>query len=404
MKMDRRTFMKAASAITLAVSPLMAAARAHAAGRVKITAVKRVELKVEKNLGSYPDWVGNPRNMNLGGGAYTEISTDQGITGIGADVPPAMIPAISAILVGKDPFDIDVLAVQLYTLNNGGRGSAGAEIAVWDLIGKIAGQPLYKLWGGARDRIIPYSSQLRLSTVQERAETAAKQKAQGWKAMKFRSSFPTMKDDIALAEQVRKSAGDDFIIMCDANKATVLYDGPSKGVPWDFTRAVETARAYQALNVLWLEEPFPRYDYEHLAELNRLVDIQLAGGESNHGINEFKDLIDKGCFDIVQPEVMIEGPSHVRKIMVLAEASYKQCMAHEGDSRLGTICNMHVMATQSERVTPYLEIFNDEPIGDYTNPFAIFENPITLTKDGYFEMPQGPGLGMKIRQDLIIKA
>src|SRR6185312_4635647 len=177
----------------------------------------------------YPDWVGNPRRIAIGGGGLTQVTTDQGITGIGADVPPAMLPRINTVLVGKDPFDIEELAVQLYALNNGGRGSAGAEIAVWDRVGKIARQPLYKLWGGARDRIIPYSSQLRLSTVAERAEQAAKQKAEGWKAMKFRSSFPTQKEDIALAEQVRKAVGDDWLMMYDANKATVLYDAPSKG-------------------------------------------------------------------------------------------------------------------------------------------------------------------------------
>jgi D-galactarolactone cycloisomerase len=237
--------------------------------------------------------------------------------------------------------------------------------------------------------------------VAERAEQAAKQKAEGWKAMKFRSSFPTQKEDIALAEQVRKAVGDDWLMMYDANKATVLYDGPSKGVPWDFTRTVETALAYQALGAYWLEEPLPRYDYEHLAELNRQISMKLAGGEGNKGINEFKDLLDRGVFDIVQPEVMIEGPSHVRKIMVLAEAAFKMCMAHEGDSRLGTICDMHIMASQSERVAPMLEIFNDSPIGDYTYNFAIFENPVTLAKDGYFDMPQEPGLGMRLRKDLI---
>jgi L-alanine-DL-glutamate epimerase-like enolase superfamily enzyme len=403
--MHRRDFIRQAGAVTLAATPLMMAARAHAAGRVRITGVKRVTLKVEKDVGSYPDWVGNPRRITVGGGAITQITTDQGIAGIGPEVGADLIPPINELLVGKDPFSIDELAVQLYQIRGAGgrghRGSAGAEIAVWDLIGKIAGQPLYKLWGGARDRVIPYSSQLRLSTPDERAEQAAKQKAQGWRAMKFRSSFPTLKEDIQLAEKVRKAVGDDWIMMYDANKATVLYDAPSKGVPWDFTRAAETALAYQSLGAYWLEEPFPRYDYAQLAELNKLITMKLAGGEGNRGIDEFKELIDRNVFDIVQPEIMLEGPGHCRKIMVLAEAAYKMCIAHQGDSRLGTICNMHIMATQSERVAPFLEIFNDTPIGGYENNFAIFENPIKLTKDGYFDMPQEPGLGMRIRQDLI---
>jgi L-alanine-DL-glutamate epimerase-like enolase superfamily enzyme len=81
----------------------------------------------------------------------------------------------------------------------------------------------------------------------------------------------------------------------------------------------------------------------------------------------------------------------------------KMCMPHVGDSRLGTICDLHLVASWPGTVAPYLEVFNDQPIGDYTNPFAIFEEPPVLTSDGYFNLPQGPGLGMKIREDFIDK-
>lgn len=404
--LHRRDFLKYLSVLTVASSPLMNAARAMAAGRVKITEVKRVPLRVVKPLGSYPDWVGNPRVMNIGGGAFVEVHTDQGITGIGPEVDASLLKGINDVLAGQNPFDIDLLSVRLRDLSGaagGHRGSAGAEIAVWDLAGKISNQPLYKLWGGGRDRVVPYASMLRLSTPQERGELAAKLKGDGWKAIKLRSSFPTMKEDIQLVEAVRKAAGDDFVIMCDGNKATINA-GTTKGVAWDFTRACETALAYQKLNVYWLEEPLPRYDYDQLAELNRMIDMKLAGGEGNNGLNEFRDLLEKGCFDIVQPEVMLEGPVLLRKVAVLAESMYKMCMPHEGDSRLGTICALHLVATWPESVAPYLEIFNDQPIGDYTNPFAIFENPITLTKDGYFDLPQGPGLGMTIRKDFIVQS
>jgi D-galactarolactone cycloisomerase len=403
----RRDFLKNLSVLTLASTPLMTAARAMAAGRVKITEVKRVALRVEKDLGSYPDWLGNPRHILVGGGGYLEIHTDQGITGIGPDTDASLLSGISAILAGQDPFDIGVLAQRLTDARGGGasgnRGTASAEIAVWDLIGKITGQPLYKLWGGGRERVIPYASMLRLSTIQERGEQAAKQKADGWKAIKLRSSFPTMKEDIQLVEEVRKAAGDDFVIMCDGNKATLNF-GATQGVAWDFTRAVQTALAYEQLKVYWLEEPLPRYDYDQLAELNRLIEMKLAGGEGNRGLNEFRDLLEKGCFDIIQPEVMSQGPAVLRKCAVLAESMQKMCIPHEGDSRLGTICDLHLIASWPETVAPYLEIFNDQPVGNYTYPFAIFENPITLTKDGYFDLPRGPGLGMTIRQDLIAES
>jgi D-galactarolactone cycloisomerase len=370
------------------------------AGRSKIKEVVNVSLRVEKDLGSYPDWVGNPRAMQIGGGTYVEVRTDQGVTGIGPGVDPAFLAGVRRVLVGQDPCDINLLAERLYGLTTGNRGGAGAEIAVWDLIGKMANQPLYKLWGGGRDRVIPYASMLRLSTPQERGQLAAKLKGDGWKAIKLRNSFPTMKEDIQVVEEVRKTCGNDFVIMCDGNKAT-LNLGSMQGVAWDFPRALQTALEYQRLGVYWLEEPLPRYDYEGLARLKSLISMHLAGGEGNRGINEFKDLLDRNCFDIVQPEVMSQGPTHLRKIAVLAEAQGKMCEPHEGDSRLGTVCDLHLIASWSN--APYLEIFNDQPIGDYTNPFAMFENPILLDKDGYFNLPQGPGLGMKIRQDLIQK-
>ena len=388
----RRDFLKTLPA--LATVPRLRGAR------VKITDVRIVPLRTVKDLGSYPDWLGNPRPIRIGGGAFVEVHSDQGITGIGPDMAPTLLPAVKTLLTGADPFDVDLHAERLYGIQagTGYRGTAGVEIALWDLIGKATNQPLYKLWGGGRDRVAPYSSMLRLSTPEERADIAVKLKAQGWKAIKYRSSFPTMKEDVRLVELARKAVGEDFSIMCDGNKATLNY-ASQKGVPWDFTRAVETAKEYQRMNVYWLEEPFPRYDFDGLAELNRLIEMKLAGGEGNRGIHEFRTLLEKGCFDIVQPEVMLEGPTHLRKIAVIAESMNKFCIPHVGDSRLGTICDLHLVASWPN--APYLEIFNDVPIGNYEYPFEVFENPPTLDKDGYFNLPQGPGLGMTIKKEFL---
>jgi D-galactarolactone cycloisomerase len=390
--LQRRDFLK-----TL---PALAAVPRLRGARIRITDVRIVPLRTIKDLGSYPDWLGNPRQIRIGGGAFVEVHSDQGITGIGPDMDAKLLPAVKTLLTGADPFDVDLHSARLYGIQagTGYRGTAGVEIAVWDLIGKAANQPLYKLWGGGRDRVAPYASMLRLSTPEERTDIAVKLKAQGWKAIKYRSSFPTMKEDVRLVEMARKAVGEDFGIMCDGNKATLNY-ASEKGVPWDFTRAVETAKEYQRMKVYWLEEPLPRYDFDGLAELNRLIEMKLAGGEGNRGIHEFRSLLEKGCFDIVQPEVMLEGPTHLRKIAVIAESMNKLCIPHVGDSRLGTICDLHLVASWSN--APYLEIFNDVPIGNYEYPFQIFENPPTLDKDGYFDVPQGPGLGMTIKKEFL---
>jgi D-galactarolactone cycloisomerase len=391
----RRDFLKCLPALT--AMPRLRGAR------IKITDIRLVPLKVTKDLGSYPDWLGNPRPIRIGGGAITEIHTDQGVTGIGpGNMDEAHLPAVKALLIGADPFDVDLHAQRLYAIQSAGnRGTAGIEIAIWDLIGKVTGQPLYKLWGGGRDKVPAYASMLRLSTPEERAAQAVKMKSLGWQAIKFRSSFPTLKDDIRLVELTRKAVGDDWVIMTDGNKATLDY-GSQKGVAWDFTRAYETAKEYQRMNVYWLEEPLPRFDFDGLAELNRLMEMKLAGGEGNRGVHEFRTLLEKGCFDIVQPEVMLEGPLHLRKIAVLAESMNRMCIPHVGDSRLGTICDLHLVASWPN--APYLEIFNDAPIGNYEHPFAMFENPPVLDREGFFKVPDGPGLGITIKKEFFEKS
>jgi D-galactarolactone cycloisomerase len=397
--LGRRDFLKRVPLL----APLLTTVPRLRRARARITDVRLVPLKVSKDLGSYPDWLGNPRAIRIGGGAITEIQTDQGMTGIGpGNMDASLLPAVKNLLVGSDPFDVDLHAARLYGIQSAGnRGTAGVEIALWDLIGKVTGQPLYKLWGGGRDLVPAYASMLRLSTPEERADQAVKMKSQGWQAIKFRSSFPTLEEDIRLIELTRKAVGNDWVVMADGNKATLDY-GSQKGVPWDFTRAWQTAKEYQNMNVYWLEEPLPRYDFDGLAELNRLIAMKLAGGEGNRGIHEFRTLLERGCFDIVQPEVMLEGPLHLRKIAVLAESMNKLCIPHVGDSRLGTICDLHLVASCPN--APYLEIFNDAPIGNYEYPFAMFENPPVLDKNGYFKVPDGPGLGVTIKKEFFDNA
>jgi len=433
--MRRRDFLKALPAAV----PAIAAVPKLLGAKIKITDVKLQRLKVIKELGSMTGFMGpwDTAPVRIGGGSFLEVHTDQGLVGIGPTVDPVQVPSLKSQLVGEDPFNLQYLLANLREwtgmgtarrlasrpsalaesgaaggnmslLQAGGRGGAtswdraasSAEIAMWDIIGKACNQPLYKVWGPVKDRVAPYASESRLSTPEERADFAAKCKADGWHGIKFRAHFQTMKEDIRLVEVARKAVGDDFDIMCDANQAT---NGPmTPTVTWDFRRAVETARAYQALNVYWLEEPCRRYDFDHLAELNRLVEIPIAGGEGNRGLHEFRWLLEKGCFDIVQPEVLLEGPLETRKIAVLAESMNKLIVPHLGDGGVATICNLHLVASWPN--SPYIEITHDLPMRDYSNGFAIFEEPPVLGKDGTFAVPQKPGLGVAINKDLILAA
>ena len=98
--------------------------------------------------------------------------------------------------------------------------------------------------------------------------------------------------------RTRKQVGDDWIITADANMATTAPVA-GRGFQWDYRRAAETAREYERMKVYWLEEPLPRYDFAQLAELNRSMNMILAGGEGNNGLHEFRTLLEQGCYDMV---------------------------------------------------------------------------------------------------------
>ena len=129
------------------------------------------------------------------------------------------------------------------------------------------------------------------------------------------------------------------------------------------------------------------------------MSLNLAGGEEqNPGVHEFRWLMEKGCFDIIQPEIDTQGPAVLQKVAVIAESMEKLIMPHLGDGRLSTVCDMHLVATWPN--APLLEVGNEGPEGAYEHAYAVFEKPIALTKDGYFELPTAPGLGVTIRKDL----
>ena len=371
--------------------------------RMKLTDIRSRNLRVVKEVGELePAWsVGTMSRFRIGGGSFVEVHTDQGLTGIGPAVDPSYIPAIKEYLVGKDPFDIEThdAAMRYYIRAAAYRGLAGIDIALWDLVGKAAGQPLYKLWGGGKDRVIPYASMFLLSTPEERAEMATRLADEGWKAIKLRLHHETIAEDIRTFEMVQDAVGDRMTVMADANQAQSSGTW-QPGVQWDFQRAMETAMALDAMGCYWLEEPRLRYAYRELAAINGAVAMPLAGGENNVGLHEFVDMLEQNVYDILQPEGMVlSGVTTLRKIGVLAQAHGKQIVPHHGGGNIGVIAHLHLVASWPH--APFMELLNDPPIGDYRNGFSIMGNH-PVVEDGYMAVPQGPGLGVEIDPDLIL--
>jgi D-galactarolactone cycloisomerase len=394
--MQRRDFLKTIPAA--AMLSAAGAAAVQAAPRLKITDIRLVPLKTAKEGTMEPAWTpGYSMTFRVGGGSYLEIHTDAGLVGIGPNMEPTFLKDAKTLLVGKDPFDIENIAGPLRYFVR--RGYASIEIALWDLIGKAAGQPLYKLWGAKTDKVLAYCSFVQLSKPDERARLATEMKAQGWKAIKIRLHHETMREDIITAATVRKAVGDDFRIMVDANQAQNGF-GWQPGVRWDYRRALDTARELEKLGIYWLEEPLNRYDWDSLAELNASVGIPIVGGENNVGVHEFRTILQKKVFDIVQPDVMVaDGVTGLREIAALADSYGKLCIPHHGGGNLGTIAQLHAIASFPN--APYIEILNDPPIAAYTVGFGMMENPPLLDKDGYMPLPQGPGLGVDINKALL---
>jgi L-alanine-DL-glutamate epimerase-like enolase superfamily enzyme len=188
-------------------------------------------------------------------------------------------------------------------------------------------------------------------------------------------------------------------IMADANQA----QSPGSwqpGVRWDPPRALETARALERLGCSWLEEPLPRYAFDQLAELNRLVDLPIAGGENNSGQHEFRWMLEQGVYDIVQPDCRVSGGiTGLRTIAAVAESFGKSVVPHHGGGGIGTIAHLHLVASWPH--APYLELLHDPPMGSYRHRFAVFQDPPVVDRAGFLSVPHGPGLGVEIDPDLV---
>jgi L-alanine-DL-glutamate epimerase-like enolase superfamily enzyme len=332
------------------------------------------------------------------GRAFVEVQTDEGITGWGPPVDGRLLEkAIAPYLVGADPFAIEQ---NVRILRDAGGGWV-LEIALWDIIGKACGQPLYKLWGGHRDRVRAYSSCMEPRGGEQRAEDALRRYEENWRAIKLRIHAWTIAEDIRQVEKVREAVGDRMEIMVDANQAqspgTIQ---PKPGPFWDFQRALDTARELQRLGVCWLEEPLDRYDWEGLARLCEAVEMPIAGGENNRGLHEFRWMIERDVYDIIQPEVHNTEPiSQMRKIVALSEMHRKLVVPHHGVDGFGFLAHLHLCASAPN--TPYVEIFN-EPPGYSAQVFQnILAEPLLPDANGDILLPQRPGLGIEPHPDLL---
>jgi len=370
---------------------------------MRITRVRTRQVDIPLPAPFHPAWAPGRVETKIRV-VYVRIDTDAGVHGIAGHeffgAEEQCVARIAEHLVGEDPLRIEKHAGTLrYLWPYFGTAVWFVEIALWDILGKVAGLPLYKLLGNARDAIPAYASTGQNRTPSERADDARRLQDEGFRAIKLRVHNDALAADIAQVAAVRAAVGDPMAIMVDANQ-TDVHDAPFPGPHWTYHRALETARALAGFRVTWLEEPLPRHAYEDLRRLRAASPVPIAGGEVNQGFAELQRLLTEGCYDILQPDVTLcEGLGRTRALATMAHAVSVPIVPHTWGDPLGTVANLHLAAAVPE--TSYFEFPHDPP----AFPSAVYQQTLKqplVVEDGMVALPQGPGLGVEL-QDWIFE-
>jgi len=336
---------------------------------------------------------------------FVRLITDDGVVGeSGGPTMGALHAGLGdtfvRYLLGRDPFDILGIQALMETGTVIGMRLALLEPALWDIMGKVCNQPVYRMLGaGGRSKLRAYWSTSELRDPGERAEQLVEMRDRGFKAVKLRAHHPDWRDDIKVIEAARKAIGDSMEIMVDANQgfrlALIEHD---EGPRWDLETATVVARAMEEYDVYWLEEPLNRDDYEGMRELRQRTSLRIAGGELGWNFAHYLRLAEERCLDILQPDASIFGGiSLCRKVAVVAEAHKLAIAPHTWNTGIGLLANMQVMASSPN--CQWCEFPYEPPGWTVEVRDGILAENTTVDSEGYVHMPDHPGLGIVIDED-----
>ncbi len=340
---------------------------------------------------------------------FVVVRTDEGLEGVGevrmVNNTEALLgylqEAVPNHVLGADPFDIESLIQRMWH-NDYARpgqvemsGISAIEIACWDIMGKAVGLPVYRFFGGpVRDQIKAYANGWYTveRTPEEFYQAAKRAVAKGYRALKldpfgagtYELSPEELNRSLSLVEAVREAIGPD---------PEILIEMHGRFSP---ATAIAVSRELERFHPGWIEEPVPPENLKALAKVAERVNIPVATGERIHGRIEFRELFELQAADILQPDITMDGGiSETRKIAAWAEAYYMLIAPHNVGGPVSTAAALHLAAT-----TPNFKI--QEHFNDFAEAYvkeAALGNPEVV--DGYFALPQGPGLGVTLNEDVI---
>lgn len=332
-----------------------------------------------------------------------EVVTDQGVAGYGSvftslALVEASLQVLQPLYSGESAIEPERVTEKLHQhtfwLGRGGAVThtiSGIDIALWDIFGKVTGQPVSRLLGGRyKDRIKPYASLL-LEEPEPLGEHLQAVKEQGFRAFKLGwGPFGRVSDrmDEAMVRAARDAVGPDCELMIDAGGSDAYWRGTLK---W----AQRTAHMLVSYGVVWFEEALPPDDLEGFIQLRRSSPVPIAGGEVLTRRQSFQPWLMQGAFDIVQPDVTkVGGVSEERRIARMAMDHNVLFVPHGWNTAVGLAADLQLVAAFPG--TRWVEYLTGSPYID-----ELVVDHWRLDEEGLLIIPDAPGLGIRLDPDAV---
>lgn len=333
------------------------------------------------------------------------VYTDEGVTGWGSCFTNDLLirgalHVLAPLYLGENPLEPERVSEKLHSntfwMGRGGsitHAISGIDIALWDILGKVTGQPVGRLLGGRyRDRVRPYASLLMVEP-EEMAEPLMALYAQGFRAFKIGwgpfGRHSTEKDE-AIIRAARGALPSGALLMVDAGASDAFW-------PQDYKWADRTARMLANYDVYWFEEPLPPDNLRDYLLLRNDSPLPIAGGEVLTRRQTFTPWLQQGAFDIVQPDVTkVGGISEERRIAWMAEESGVRFIPHGWNTALGLASDLQLASAHKNTI--FVEYLTGSPFVD-----DLVQTPWRLDAEGMLAIPEAPGLGVSLNLDAVEK-
>jgi D-galactarolactone cycloisomerase len=361
---------------------------------MKITAIRFDRLRRELAPPFHAAWDPVPRRHF--DATVVRVETDEGVVGVGSGDTMDGFEAYEHLFLGHDPLDIVRHVRAIETVNFHAGRYWPLEVALWDIIGQVAGLPVAALFGNVHTRLRGYASSGELKSPAERAESALAAREQGFRAMKIRIDRNRLDEGLAAVRAVRAAVGDGFDIMVDLNQAWRMSGDTEPAL--DFGAVRRVVERLRELDVYWVEEPLPYQDLAGLRALRAQTGVRIAAGEMLASTSDLIAYLEQDALDVYQMDVVLAiGMHRARTIAEVAQLKHRLFTPHSWTNGIGVLANLHVAAGVGGG--PYFEVPYDPPGWTPERRDFMLAEPLRLTADGYLEVPQVPGIGARLDED-----